>query len=389
MTTPLIEHFRDLLADRAGPCVSIYMPTARRFPETQQDVVRFRNLLRTAENSLGNLLDEQALTALLEPLHELAVNDRFWTHTLDGLAVLRAADLYKVYKLQRTVPERAIVADSFHTKPLLRIMQSADRFELLALTREQVKLYHGNRDSLDEIELNPGVPRTLQDALGHELTEAYSGAATVGKAGRDPSHGNVSFGIGNRKDELDKDTERFFRVIDRAIMDYHSKRSGLPLVLAALPEHHATFREISHNPHLLAESIAGNPEAASLDELREKAWQVVQPRYLARLQGFMDEYGAALPRDHASADLNNVAMAALGGRVRTLLVDDDRVVPGRVDRETGQMTLGDADDAEKDPHMDDVLDDLAELTLRMGGDVVMVPHDRMPSNTGVAAIYRF
>ena len=42
-----------------------------------------------------------------------------------------------------------------------------------------------------------------------------------------------------------------------------------------------------------------------------------------------------------------------------------------------------------DPEMDDVLDDLAELVLRMKGDVVVVPAERMPSTTGAVAIYRY
>jgi len=48
LTTPTVEHFPELLLDRTGPCVSIYLPTGRRFPASQQDVVRFRNLLRQA-----------------------------------------------------------------------------------------------------------------------------------------------------------------------------------------------------------------------------------------------------------------------------------------------------------------------------------------------------
>ena len=39
--------------------------------------------------------------------------------------------------------------------------------------------------------------------------------------------------------------------------------------------------------------------------------------------------------------------------------------------------------------VDDLLDDLAELVLRMGGQVQVVPADRMPTQTGVAATYRF
>ncbi|WP_373065124.1 hypothetical protein [Gemmatimonas sp.] len=385
MTTPTVEHFPELLLDRTGPCVSIYLPTGRRFPASQQDVVRFRNLLRQAESALANEMGAAELEAFTAPLHELADSDRFWSHALDGLAVFLHADFYKVYKLQRAVPERAIVAESFHIKPLLRVLQSADRFQMLAITRDHVRLFQGNRDAVDEITMHASVPRTLTEALGEEVTESHTALNPVGQLGHGGAHIAMHAGSGSRKDEIDKDTERFFRVVDRAIVEHHTKHSGLPMVLVALPEHHAVFRGVSHNALLLPDAIAGNPDAFSPDELRQKAWEIVEPRYTLRLQGYIDEYGAALPRGLASDVLSDAAMAALGGRVRALLVDDDRVVPGHVDRATAQVSHGELDD----PHVEDILDDLAEIVLRMGGDVVMVPRDRMPSTTGIAAIYRF
>ncbi len=388
MTTMAQHQFSDVLAERTGPCISLYFTTERRFPEQKQNIIRFKNQLREAEHSLATLaapLSEEDRDALLTPLHALVENDRFWSHTLDGLAVLRAPDFFKVYKLQRAVPTRTIVADSFHIKPLLRVLQSADRFEVLAITREHVRLFHGNRDALDEVELDAAVPRSLTDALGEELTEPYTAVRSVTASGVGGSGTAVHYGSGSKSDEVDKDTERYFRVVDRAIIDSHSKTSALPLVLAALPEYHAAFRDASHNPHLVAQAIAGNPDALSVDEIRARAWEIVSPTFESRLQSLLDDYNAALPRTLATDDLSAVALAALGGRVRTLLVDADRTVPGSVDHATGRVTLGKLDD----PHTDDVVDDLAELALRMGGDVVVVPRDRMPSMTGVAAVYRF
>jgi hypothetical protein len=39
--------------------------------------------------------------------------------------------------------------------------------------------------------------------------------------------------------------------------------------------------------------------------------------------------------------------------------------------------------------VDDLLDDLGERALKAGGEVVIVPAERMPTDTGVAAVYRF
>ncbi len=68
-----------------------------------------------------------------------------------------------------------------------------------------------------------------------------------------------------------------------------------------------------------------------------------------------------------------------------MLVDADRNLPGRIDRETGRVAFDDIDH----PGVDDALDDLGEIVLRKGGQVVVVPSQRMPTTSGAAAIYRF
>jgi hypothetical protein len=79
-----------------------------------------------------------------------------------------------------------------------------------------------------------------------------------------------------------------------------------------------------------------------------------------------------------------VARAAVAARVGTLLVEGDRVVPGRLDLATGAVRPGAADH-----EGDDLIDDVAEEVLRRGGEVVVVPAERMPVKSGLAATYRF
>src|SRR5690606_4109709 len=76
--------------------------------------------------------------------------------------------IFRVYRLQRPVPNLAIVADSYHVRPLIRIVQSADRYQILALDRQKVELFEGNRDALAPVDLPPEVPRTFAEAVGEE-----------------------------------------------------------------------------------------------------------------------------------------------------------------------------------------------------------------------------
>ena len=377
----------ELLAELATvhppPCLSLYQPTHRHHPENRQDPIRFRNLVKDLEKSLRQKYPLVETRLLLEPFKALARNQDFWNHTLDGLAVLGGPDLFRVFQIQRPVVELAVAADSFHTKPLRRFLQTIDRYQVLGLSLRKIQLFEGDRNALDEIDLSPGVPRTISEALGEELTEPHKTVASYGGVGLGsmPMH----HGQGGRKDEVDKDAERFFRAVDRALLEHHSRPSGLPLILATLPEHHHLFRKVSHNPFLLAGGLRINPDALPIDKLRELAWQVLQPQVTARLTALIDGFAAARSKGLGSDDLAEVGQAAAAGRVATLLIEADREIAGRLDGATGRIEVADL----SHPQVDDLLDDLGELVVKMGGRVMVIAAGQMPGLTGLAGIYRY
>lgn len=381
MNTLTDDYPQTLLAEREAPCLSLYQPTHRHSPDREQDPIRFRNLVKALEQSLQRRYPNRDIAPLLAPFHALAEDAGFWKTTFDGLAVLGASGFFRVYRLQRAVPELAIVADTFHTKPLMRIVQSADRYQVLALDRQEAWLLEGNRDSLDEVPLAAGVPRSIDEAFDRDI-ERERATRVYGRSG---SSSSVRQGTDVRQDNIDNDTEAFFRAVDRAVLEHHSRPSGLPLLLAALPEHQTRFRALSRNSQLLADGIELNPGALSIEQLREAAWQLVQPRYLARLAGLVDAFGAANAGGRGSDQLGDVARAAVAGRVATVLLEADRQIPGRLDTVGGSIVPS----VLENPSVDDLLDDIGEQVLKNSGEVVLVPADRMPTKTGVAAIYRF
>lgn len=365
------------------PCLSLYQPTHRHRPENEQDPIRFRNLVKALEESLLQRYPAHEVQLLLDPFLALADDREFWNHTLDGLAALGAKGMFRVYRLQRPMAELVIVADSFHTKPLRRFLQSVGRYQVLGLSLHKIQLFEGNRDALDEIDPAPDVPRTIAEALGDELTKPYQAVASHGGIGGASTP--IHHGHGGKKDEVDIDADRFFRAVDRAVLKHHSRPSGLPLILAALPEHHHLFHQVSHNPFLMAEGLTINPDILSINELRQRAWQVVEPQYQAQLAALADEFAVARSNGLGSDDLAQVAQAAAAGRVSTLLIESDRGIPGRIDRATGRVEPADLNH----PQVDDLLDDLGKLVEKMGGRVMVIPAERMPGRTGLAATYRY
>lgn len=377
---------KELLGDWPEPCLSLYQPTHRQHPENQQDPIRFRNLLKELTKTLEEKYPDTEVQALLEPFDSLHGDREFWNHTLKGIAVFAAPGLFRVFGLPRPVRELVVVDESFHTKPLRRFLQSTDRYQILGLSLHEIKLYEGNRNAMDELDLQTGVPQNITDALGEELTEPHQTVASYGGTGGGGGEStSMSHGHGGRKDEADTDADRFFRSIDKAILEHHSRPSGLPLMLAALPEHHAEFRKFSHNTFLMDEGLKVYPGDLSLSELRDRAWKVFEPQYHARMAKLADDFAVAKSQKRALDDLKQIAEAAMDGKVGTLLIEADREISGRLHPGSGNLHFADPGS----PPEEDLLDDIGELVMKMGGQVFVMPARQMPTKTGAAATLRY
>lgn len=381
--SPTIESLAELTATHQPPCLSLYQPTHRHSPDNQQDRIRFRNLLKIMESSLRQKYPEPETRHFLEPFEALELDREFWNQSLDGLVVLSGAGVFRVFRLRRPVAELAVVANSFHVKPLRRFLQYVGRYQILGLSLTKIRLFEGDLGTLEEIEPLSGVPRTITDALGAELTEPHQTVASYG--GVKGGIGPMRHGQGGKKDEADKDTQRFFRAVDRAVLKHHSHPSGLPLLLAALPEHHHLFRSISHNPFLMEYDLDLNPFDLTNSELRERAWALLEPQYQTWLASLLEEYEEARSCGLGSDDLGEVWKGATAGRISKLMIASDRKIAGRIVDDTGKYELADMNEE----NAVDLLDDLGELVDRMGGQILVMPAAQIPGTTGLAASFQY
>ncbi|ABB22999.1 hypothetical protein [Pelodictyon luteolum] len=382
MVTPMQESFQVLVERPPTPCLSLYQETHRSYPDNRQDRLRYKNLVNALEESLRRKYPGRDALPLLEPFRVLGDDDGFWNHTHEGLAVFGAEGIFRTYRFPYVPRELAVSADSFHTKPLLRVMQSTERFHLLCLTRQNIKLYDADRYAVEEIELPPDMPRNMLQVLGSETTEPEITIASFGSAG---AGGVIRHGHSSKRDEEEVDNEKFFRAVDTAVLERYSIPSGLPLMLAALPEHQGLFRKISRNASLLEGGISADPQSMTTDVLRVRAWDVMAPSIAARIRAAAESCAAAIALGTGTSDPEDAAVAAVGGRIERLLIDRETLIAGTVDPVTGAVRFVPLED----PAVDDVLDDIGEIVRQKGGEVLVLSATEMPSETGLAAIYRY
>jgi phage baseplate assembly protein W len=384
MASTTNELLSKLLSYEGELCLSIYMPTHRSHPDNLQDVTRYKSLIKSLEVSLFLKYSAKEVKQFLEPLEALILDKQLWNHTLDGLGIFCSPNFIETVYLPISVQELAIAADSFHTKPLRKYLQSTDNYYVLALSNQSFHLFEGNRFALHAVNLPDDVPVTITEVLGEEFTEKHTTVASYG--GTSGESGAMRHGHGSKKDEIDNDTEKFFRAVAKTIEERYSSPTGRPLILAALPEYHNIFFKVNKNALLLPIGIPINANALAIDKLTDMAWEIMEPAYISKLDSLVSQFNQEKANNKATDQIKEAAIAAIEGKIDTMIIEADRVIEGRITNlVTGNVQQKDINN----PKVDDLLDDLGELVIKMGGKVVVVPAEKMPTETGLAAIFRY
>ncbi len=368
---------KDLLTDHLPPCVSLYQPVHRAAPPAHEDPVRFNNLLEEVERQLKQRYPTNVVREMVDKVRSAQAEIGAHGGDRDTVAVFASKDYFQVITLQEPIRETVVVADNFHVKPLIRTLQSAGRFQLLCLSQKRAQVFEGTHYRLSPLPLH-NIPEDANIVSGMTLSHEVSSQVDLAEAHTQlPNEGSAP--------HPPAFTERFFHAVDKAVWENYSRKSHLPLILVAVERNQSIFRQISANPLLMNEGIRLDPNSLDADRLRQEAWRIMEPHYQAELSKLADQFRFAKAHHLGSDQLFQVAESLVAGRVGTLLVETGKQIPGRLHRASGLIEPI----TPTNPLADDVLDDLAELTLKMDGQVLVIPPDQMPTQTGVAAIYRY
>jgi hypothetical protein len=388
-----VPELHSLLVPHVSPCISLFLPMHRRHPAAAQDAIRLKNLLGTAERLLRGRYTPRDIQMLLEPVRVLAngelcrdrgilSNNGGWRTRMGGFAAFRSPGFTAYYRIPMPLPELAVVADTFHIKPLVQFLQSTRRFFVLTLSQRSVALYEGTPYALEKVEL-PDLPVALTETLATDRRESFLNFHSPHANGAAPIfHGH---GGGQVSEKRKKTLEHFFRAIDTAVWRLLREECA-PLVLAGVRYYHSLYRTISRYQYLAAHGVEGNYEGATPEELHAQVWPVVSELFRAREHEVLNEYTQLVGVGRATHHFLAVSRAAVHGQVRQLLVAENAHLWGRVDRVNGTIRQH---AAQQDTHDDDILDDLAEAVLARAGEVLVVQPMRMPSGSPTAAILRW
>ena len=380
-----MDDIKNLIAPHEAPCVSIYMPTHRTGKEIEQDPIRFKNLVRQAEEELVasgvRAAEAKQLLSRVDPLLE---DSTFWRHQSDGLAVFVCKDDFRHYRVPFSFPEISVAGERFHIKPLVPLITNDGKFYIIAISKDGVRVLQGTRDSVAELDLED-IPEGIADALRFDVPEKQLQFHTEG-----PRHGGSRdarfFGAGDADADVKNEILRYFQQVDKGLHEL-LKEEQAPVVLAGVEYMFPIFREASKYPNLMEDGVTGNPDQLSAAELHTKAWSVVKPHFSEAQRQAAERIEGALGAggDNASNSLKDVIPAAYHGRVDTLFVPYNVRQWGTFDPDTSEVTLHD----DRKAGDQDLLDFATAHALATGATVYSVDPESVPGRGGIAAGLRY
>ncbi|MCL4506882.1 MAG: hypothetical protein M1434_11775 [Chloroflexi bacterium] len=383
MNTLSTDELKSLVEKRSGPFVSISLPTLHAGVETRQNPIRFRKLLRNAEEQLiaagSRPVDTQLL---LSPARKLLEDPLFWQHQDEGLAVFIAPGFFRHYEMPAKPEELVVVGDRFHIKPVLHMLSGERRFHILAISQNRVRLLDAQPGGAREVELK-GVPGSLDEAMKYDLSEKQLQFRTV--TNTRPGKGDaVFYGLGAPSDLTKERILRYLHQIDDGLCK-QIKDQRAPLVFAGVEYLFPMYKEVNTYARLMEQAISGNPDDMGAVEFHKRAWTIVQPFFEKAKLEAADFYRQLAGTPRASNQISRVAPAAHQGRVEVLFVQTGAMAWGSYAPEIGAMHEYET----PQPGSEDMLDFAAVHTLLNGGTVYAVDSQHMPNGSSVAAIFRY
>lgn len=304
------------LVRAAGPCVSLFLPTARYGPETLSGPARLRGLVaeaaaRLAEAGVGGKEAE----SLLAPARALMEDEPFWQRLSDGLAVYCAPGFSAHFRVPVPFAEEVAVGEAFRVRPLLPVSASDGLFHILALAQNSVRLLAATRLTVGQVS-TPDVPASMREAIPQEEMERHGQAHSTGRT-------SAQFhGQGNEADYDKVALERYFRAVDGPLVARLGNTNGdVPLVLACVGYYAPLYRHVSRYPAIWPKAVEGNPEELTAARLHDAAWALVEEHFADRGREWLERYHHQMGTGRTASGAADVLAAARDGRVDTLLLD--------------------------------------------------------------------
>lgn len=330
--------------------------------ENRGDVADFKHQIKTclseAAESLEPVLSPDEQKILFQPIQGFLEGARMLKKLKGNIGIFRTKSGFRVLSIPIAVRRSAHVASTFHVKPLLQWMQWDSEFLLLGLDADAAHLYLGSQETLRKID-TVLFPQRLASLLKQE--------------------GALNF---SETRELKEETRKAFTWVSDWI-SVSVPKPGLKLFVAGGKPLVDRFMEHQEYKRTVKTPVAQFFSEERVQEITFRLRAHLRAQTKKSLEQALQAFRIADEMNLTRKNIREIARAAVQGKVRKLIIAENREVYGKIDRLTGHVSVHPFDLDHED---DDLLDDLAQRVLLSGGEVYLAKKEEIPGGRPLLAI---
>jgi hypothetical protein len=372
-----------LIKERDELCISAYIPAHRAWNETNQDLLRFKNLMKKLDKELTERnISPQQREKLLKPARALQNDLEFWRYQQDGLAIFINSSEFYYIKLPISFEENIFIGEQFHIIPLIPAITETFDFYVLLLDQRNMKLYRSHHYSLQPVTV-PDMPKDLDQALAYDYPGRNLQHKTIYQSIATGSGANFH-GHGDNESKAKDNILEYFRIVNNAVNSVIGD-DIIPLVLTGVEYLHSIYREANTYPHLYEKGITKKSPDMREDDIYYESKKILEPHFKKVQEDALALYGNLAPTERASDNIKEIIKAAFSKRISHLFINPAEKKWGYFDFKNFDVILN----QERTNGDIELLGLAVSETIRNNGLVYLLDTKKMPNGKPAAAIFRY
>lgn len=355
---PTLKELKDINAEN---CVTIIMNSHRTKPDYLKDELALKNHIKEVETRLLADTTKRDATKLIEKLHGLA-GQIDHSHNLDSLILFVNDDIAEFTRLSIPVVDRVIIDNTFATRDLVRALHAEAHYYLLVLSQEKARLIEAINNQVVQ-EFKSPFPIENKQFFTKNKSEAA---------------------IASRKSNL---IAEFFNTVDKEVNRIR-KNNPLPVLICTVEENYPEYLKIADQKDSIFTSFLNKNRMAEKDHaIVQEAAKIVEAHNIKRNNNRKEELLKAVSENRFLSDTNEIWRAIPEGKIQTLFVEQGLFQPAIVENDEIVYV---SEDLRTDKNViDDIYDEMIEMNLSFGGDVVFLPKGELEKFNGFGAVTRY
>ena len=357
----LKETLQQLGAEKNNPCVSISMNTHRTRPNTDQDKILLKNLLKEAYDRVSKEYDKKTVESLLSKIK--TVRDEIdITANLDSLHIFLSNDTQEIVKSPwKASNNRVNISTQFAIRPLIKAYNRSEPYLIMVLSQNKVSLYEAVNDSIIEEVKNDDFP----------FTENIPATLYPEK-------------LGDAK-YVDDLTRNFFNEIDKSLVRIH-RETDLKCVVVTTEDNYYKLMQVADAPNLYHGYVSINSNKNTPHYIVKETWKLIEELQSKRRSEAIEELKKAVSKGNVITDLQEIYRAAINGRADLLVVHQNYRQPVVMNDDNGFEMV---DDASTPGAVDDITSKIAWEVISKKGSVIFTEQDELKELGKIALKTRY